>query len=441
MAEKLTPLARLHTGEIETVPTPAEEFERLLTGIQQIVQTEPPDYWYIKVVRYMQRAAEELETGSPASLFFQRYNRDVLRLIQESILVADTAVEDQDERIAVRVQRLLVDVRSLIEFGSRHEPIPMKRLNWNQILESCGERCRLEDREGRRMLHVSSAKGQEYTFPIPTVHGLAHKGGICRLLLKLTLHAPADLIEAELPLNDFDVAGVVEDPKVREEAIRFGLADEGIEPASKELNFSELAAGRDVTLNQIFLDADGLTFSEAAREACLTGAIHIPFPDKGMFNSASIPLEDGVLANEWGMQRLLKFVVEGKARSFPFTPLNRQIDMGPFLPMLARKFSGRPNGEDLLRKMFFVADQMGQVREGERSMEDVLQRVNGGEPSPPKKTEHDYTQLNFVRWYITRSLRSINRAFRTEMNVKTALPLTRSAGDLTPYRVSLKGLE
>lgn len=437
MPERLTPVARLHTGEVEKIPESAQDFEKILLGIQEILQTDTPDRWLLKTVTYIKRATRSLEKDSPAALFFQRYGDDILRLIKECTVATDSGADNEDERIAMRTQRLLVDIRSLIEFGTDHEQIPMEKMDWREILERCGERCQLKEIQGQRTLRVRSASGTWYEFPVPTVKNLAHKGGICRLLLKLALNAPANLIEAELPLNDFDVVGVVEDPMVREEAIRLGLAAEGIEPASNALNFSELAAGRDVDLNQIFLDHQGLSFSAAAREACLSGMIHLPTPDKGMFNSALIPLEDGALASEWGMQRLMKFVVEGKANSFLFTPLNRQIDMGPFLITLAQKFSARSNGEELLRKMFSVANQMGQVRVGEEKMADVLQRVGNGESPSPKKNEHDYTQLHFVRWYIKRILRSINRVFREEMGIMTTLPLKRSRNDLVPYVVSL----
>ncbi len=440
MADRLIPIAHLHSGEKEMVSESAREFDTILSGIQEIIQTENPDSWLVKTTTYLKRTTRNVGTGTPLFDFFKKYGPDVLGLIRDCRVATDVGIENEEERIALGAERLLVDIRSLIEFNES-EPLPMHRMNWSEILERSAGRVRLETKGAERIVTITSTTGARYEFPVPTRDALAHKGGVCRLLLKIASNAPADLIEAELPLNDFDVVGAIEDPQVREEAIRLGLTAEGIEPASQELNYAELAAGRDVDLNQVFLDTHGLIFSDAARAACVSGEIHIPTPDKGMYNSATIPIEGGSLVNEWGMQRLMKFVVEGKAHSFSFTPLNRHIDMGPFLLTLAHKFANRPNKDDLLARMFLVAEQMGQVRDGEHTLDDVLERVRAAHPSvTTKKSEREYAHLSFVRWYAPRVLRSISRAFRNETGALSTLPLARKTDDMIPYTILLPGL-
>jgi hypothetical protein len=442
MKEIIIPDINLQSGEKQTATSEVKKFEATLEKIWFVINEKSPRNWLKEVSQLLQEEKEKATQNPVLNNFWTQHIDQVESLIKESANITEIDAEDFEEKISLRTQSLLTEIRSHIEFAFDTEKIKMLKKSWDQILQSSNKNYKLlqESNKGKTTLLVTNSEGKQYKFPIPSVNNLAHKGGVCRLLLKIINNAPKELIDAELPLNDYDVVGVVENKEVRENAISLGLTEEGIEPAAHELNFSELAAGRDLDINQVFLTKDGLIFSEAAQRAAVSGEINIPAQDRGTYNNNLIPIENGCLVSDWGMFRLLKFVTEGKAKSFSFTPLNKQIDMGAYLLRLVGKFSKKSNNHELIEKMFYLAKQMGQVRDDEQSIFDFLKRLSLKYGKiPNKESSHEYKQINFARWFTIRNLRSINRAFLEQSGIRQKLPLKRQPNDMTPYDVSLDG--
>lgn len=265
-----------------------------------------------------------------------------------------------------------------------------------------------------------------------------HKGGTPRVILKILAGAPIESIRAELPPNDFDVIATGDPLERQREALRMGVDIEGVEIVASLDDWHRLFAGRDINLNQCFFGLDGLTYTQQALESAQSGSISLEATERGLYGSENVFYDGIKLAKNRGVQRLLKFVAEGKAESFEFFPLNEQLDLGVYWLALARKFARKKNAGALLDRLFYLGRQIGQVGPDEHSIYDVLTRVH---KTYPFFDMRDLTldQTALAKWLGGKLIKLADRRFRQEEKISLGFGLERTPGDEVPYRVSLDG--
>ena len=132
----------------------------------------------------------------------------------------------------------------------------------------------------------------------------------------------------------------------------------------------------------------------------------------------------------------MKMVVEGKARSFEYTPLNKQIDLGIYWLVLARKFAKKKNAGALLRRFYDLGKQMGQTREGEEDIYAVLDRVHEDYPFF-RFDEAKMDEAGHMRWLARKLFRVAERSFRRERGFPSGLHLEREPFDEVPFTACL----
>lgn len=307
-----------------------------------------------------------------------------------------------------------------------------------QICE-LSDRLRLVDGElpGARNLEVRSVTRDEwFAFPVPNSGDLVHKGGFPRVVLKIIAGASEEMIEAELPPNDFDVIVDKESAPALAECAVLGIEKEGIE-FPHEFSLPGLAASRDIDLNSCFMTNAGLVYTQEAFVAARSGEIRLFTSLERALYGIDFFIHDGLtMVKDRGMTRLIKAVVEGKADSFEFLPRNQQVDLGTYWLVLARRFAGRDNGPQLLNRLYDIGRQMGQVREGDNDIMDVLERVHTERPY------FDFAQeglddFGVVRWLGKKLAQQADRTFRVINRNPTASDIEVRPGDTIPYRVTL----
>lgn len=286
--------------------------------------------------------------------------------------------------------------------------------------------------------HPDPEIDQWYSIPIPNQKMIWHKGGPARALLNLIADAPLSMQIAEFPWNDFDVITAGDD--VYDTAISIGVDPDGVEYMGENaLNFSRFAYGRDTDQNQCCLGSDGLHYSTAALRAAQTGHINIVgkyIANKTIYGIDSMYAEGISLIKPRGLMRLVKNLVEGKALSFDYKPINANFDIGIYVLFLAKKWSKRSNFPELLQKLFVLLQQMDQVRSGEYSIIDVLDRAHKEYPffdfDREIKTKTDLTQ-----WKAKKFVKQFDRELAWLFDFPTTLELKRSNHDEVPITISL----
>lgn len=280
--------------------------------------------------------------------------------------------------------------------------------------------------------------GVWHNFPIPPSQDILHKGGFPRVVLKILAHAPIEIIESELPPNDFDVIIRGDQERTVEQAVAMGVDADGIEKVD-DFSFPYLFKTRDIDLNATFIGKDGIVFSDGAYNAAQSGKINLEAYDRGFYGSEFFYYQGIRLAKNRGMMRLFKTVAEKKASSFDFLPLNKQVDLGIYWLVLARKFSKKENFGELMDRLCVIGQKTGQVKEGE-SIYEVLDRVHNEYPffdidSAP------LDEIGLAQWKTKKLFKQIDRVFREKNHIPAGIYLDRQEGDITAFEISLKGYQ
>ena len=292
-------------------------------------------------------------------------------------------------------------------------------------------------------IHVKGAKSdQVYSFPIPTSTGVIYKGGLPRLLLKLYANAPQSTIEPELPLNDIDLLVRANDPVADHEVEQWRahpvygklIESNGVEKIP-EIVPSHIVVSRDMTLNSCFLAKDGLYFSTSAYKDAHVGRMEPLGVGRALFGPDCFYHHGLKLLKNSGMMRFIKTLTEGKGLFFEIPLRNTSIDMGIYWLVLARKFMRKQNGGQLLQIAYHIGKQAGQVREGEKSIFDVLDRVHK-KYSFFEFSSESLDALGSLRWLSKKLLRQITRSFRKSAGYERQSGLLIFPGDEHKIRVS-----
>ncbi len=427
-----------------------EEYRNFIAGISEIIETATPSQWWRQLYRYLRSAEKEIDTFSPA---LQTLLRDNLEEVYQSMFQERDAAAmptDQNEReayCALEAQKVLNLLAVRMSFSRSAQRVENFVLNFKFLDELAGdyEGFKIEiasSGEGeRKMLRIySEAQAKWFAFGIPASDTMWHKGGLPRVLVKILAGSAREIIEAELPPRDIDLITTEEARAAFPEATALGVDDLKDVEFIDAFDIKDIFESRDFDLNEALLGKDGLQYSEAALAAAKTGHVNLHTTSRGIYENKTITYEGVELAKRASMARMIKIVVEGKALSFDWLPLNGQIDLGKHWIYLARRFAKRKDRGDLLRKLYFIGTEMGQVRDDEKDVFAVLDRVHAENPELEIQGK-SFDQIDLTRWKSRRFLAKLEQDFSEHHQLKTGMQLVRQQGDTVSKQISLAGYE
>ncbi len=428
------------------VVTPVKE---LGNTIKAEIDSRPPERWWGIAYKGIRRALRDADTY-PEELrdFISTRGPEFTKLLTHEIerdVDSENTSADRAQLIAERAIEIIHDAAKIFPLEAEpNEKDPV--INFVPIEEIIDASDRfnlapqkLADGRTTNVLQVySDTTSSWYDFKLPFSENVMHKGGFPRVVLKVLAGAPVETIEAELPPNDFDVVAVIADG-TNDEAALLDADPAGIEHVD-EFDMNSLIRNRDINLNGCFMTKDGLVYSEPAFEAARSGRIELMPYKRLIYGTETFYYKGERITNNRGMMRLAKTVVEQKALSFDFRPINKQVDMGIYWLALAQKFSGKTNHGELLDKLYYVGAQMGQVRTGENDIYDVLNRAHTEFPFFEMERK-ELDEVGVAKWLGNKLNKQIDRVYRQEYKVGSDFELEREPGDTIPYTVSLDGYE
>ena len=422
------------------------EVSRLYTaGLSEALDTNPPNSWWRSIANkiiFFERHLGEIQSA-PIRDHIQIKIAELKLILRNSQYLPMKSPLDIVEYTEKIIMSLSMEMALIFE--ETREPIGEHIVSLDTLVDNYPQRLRKKESvlNGTSVInleirHPDPVIDQWYSIPIPNQKMIWHKGGPARALLNLIADAPLSMQIAEFPWNDFDVITAGND--VYDTAISIGVDPDGVEYMGENtLNFSRFAYGRDTDQNQCCLGSDGLHYSTAALKAAQTGHINLVgkyIANKAIYGVDSMYYEGISLIKPRGLMRLVKNLVEGKAISFDYKPINANFDIGIYVLFLAKKWSKRSNFPELLQKLFVLLQQMGQVRSGENSIIDVLERAHKTYPffdfDREIKTKTDLTQ-----WKAKKIVKQFDRELAWLFDFPTTLELTRSINDMEPITISL----
>ncbi|MBI4032530.1 hypothetical protein HY374_02390 [Candidatus Berkelbacteria bacterium] len=350
--------------ERAAVRTPDPLLERYDTLIhrplQQVIRDTEPSRWGLAIARRL-KAAEKSDMPRLLRAFLDEYLVylwDALRTPLQEGSIPRTAmygVHQVDLKLP-HVTRSTTEIRfmGLEELVAR---IPQASL------ESPGKK--------RKLLRLSGLNGE--TTEIPLGRHVYHKGGVSRLLLKLLFGS--DLVASELPLKDWDI--IVPDAQTGHDFMaQLGEEDfSGVETCHglkdgdtlmKTMN--RIMDSRDSTMNLAVLGFEGLYYCDASQAAATSGVIEACNGDHGIYGRDFLTVKDADgnqhrLIKGRVFERLVKMVVDRKARAFRIPRENLQINMGPSLFMGIARNIGKPDASERILRFYELLNRMGQIEQ------------------------------------------------------------------------------
>ncbi len=396
------------------------ELREWLTQMYVMLHEAPPEEWgrrlYLASLRMEYRFTDVAKTKEYEGLI--DYIRQYTSTLREEVRIAVRAPDrESTEGVLAAIDRSIHHIAEsvmMMEGESDREDEAPHRVTLEQLCTLPGVSRVYDETKGLWMLHVQHGKKEAY-LPLPSSSSILHKGGTPRVLLKLWMEADSSLIEAELPPNDIDVLVTGPREAWQEEALRMGADLEGIEQVDGFDTMRELFVSRDVDLNQCFLGAEGLVFSERAARAAETGAIEVSARNRTLYGSEVMVVEGRRLLKARGMMRILKFIAEGKAASAEMSLLNTRVDLGVYWLLLARKFMKKSNGPELLLRLQAVVEQMRPDRPT-RSVIEILDEVHTQFPFL-NFADTALSAVDVARWLAKKAIKEVDRHFRSHGHV------------------------
>ena len=433
---------------MKTVESLAQDRIVLRTYIAEFseaIDTLPPEHWWKSIARRLIRFERNLVNFQSTEL--QEYLLYEISKIKQ--LLRDSQHSDvntSQEIIAYTEQQMMeLSMRMAMRFEEQNVSIESKTVSLDHLIENHSDRIRKKDTvlNGVQIIELSirhPVNEQWYTIPLPTQQHIWHKGGPARAVLNILADAPLSMQLAEFPWNDFDVITAGNPEANYKTSIAIGVDPDGVEyMGESQLNFARFALGRDTDQNQCCLGADGLHYSEVAFKAAQTGHISIVgqyIANKAIYGVDSMFMQGISLIKARGLMRLVKNVVEGKALSFDYKPVNANFDIGIYVLFLAKKWSGRANFPELLQKLYLLLQQMGQINEGETSIIEVLERAHRTyaffDFDREIRTKEDLTQ-----WKGRKLIKQIDRETAWIFGFPATMNLQRESTDETSIVIAL----
>lgn len=423
----------------ETADARRDAYIALLQTLQEDVLGSPPSRWWHRACRAMigwQIRPERIDPDIRDYAVAQ--SARVLDVLRAHARETRAFPPKDDAGRARRAQ----DVIHLIAHAIHEEPkatesLTLHRVRYEDIAALAPSLFRHDPDCG--VIEVRADTESHWTrVNLPRISQVMYKGGVARVVVKIAAGAGASLLRAELPPNDIDIIACGNRPAATSEAMRLGADAGGIEWMDSFDDLHTLMAGRDLDINQCFLTADALLCTEEALAAGRSGKIHHKAEDRGLYGTEVLYYEGEHLVKNRGVYRLAKFLVEGKARSFDFTRLNEQIDLGIYWLVLVRKLGRKHGAGRLLNRLYELGRRIGQVRAGEETIYDVLDRVHAEYPFF-NLDDGALDEPGVAYWLSSKLARLADRVFRQHHAIPIGLELSRSPDDMDAYTVTLDG--
>lgn len=408
---------------------------RELTIDMQQILLHPPERWAHNFYRFVyqhEKALQEKPDSYPAPL--AEFLRQHLPTFKEALRTATARVDS--EQAATAFERATAMIHDFSEhlFHLQDRKVALKPEVHTISLEQLA--LLLPD-DVIVTADTITVRGHE--FPRPQSASLCHKGGLPRVLTKLLAGASESTIATELPANDLDVIVVSGSRDALDEAERYQISRDGIELVD-ELDFERIFASRDLDLNGCVVTKDELVYATWAHQSAREGKVAIIPAARGLYGNDFFLDQDGVLlAKNRGLARLVKSVVEGKAEAFDVLPRNKQVDLGIYWLILARRFGDKEHSETLMNRLFDVAKSLGQTREGDTSPLDFLKGVHERYPFF-SFNDSSLDDAGVVRWLAGKLNRQTERFFRQAVGVFNPNNLERAPGDTVPTTITLEAI-
>lgn len=421
-----------------------------LVEFPQIIEGDPKEWWY-KTAKFILRLKQQLGERPPEiQEYYGKYLPDALKILREEahlgpIPEGQNATEYKSLRTETGMVELSMQMaepfdteRSVInENITPLEELP-KRHPYNFELES-------RTIQGINFSDLGVRPNRNSPFSrllIPVDFPIGQKGGGPRGVLDIDQGAPQSMIDSEFPWNDIDAAGAGEQHNLRLVAEVMGIDPDGLEvfPGSK-VNFSDFALGRDTNQNQVYLDAEGLHYSDEALRAAQTGHIEIVGgykKNKAIYGKDLFTLDGVTIAKPRGLMRLIKPVAEGKALDFDYLNMNTVMDFGVFYLFLGRKWNNKEKFGLYMQRMFHIGKQMQQVKEDEKNIMQVFERVHTQYPFYDMDKRIDNLR-DLVKYMSGKLIKQVDREFGWTYRIPSSIELIRTPGDDVPHKISLEG--
>lgn len=167
------------------------------------------------------------------------------------------------------------------------------------------------------------------------------------------------MLEAELPLSDKDgVVGPNEDQWER--AKEMGIDPDGIEKR-ENFNIGKYMSTRDINMNQCLLTKDRLYFTKGALASVLEGGINSQSRANSLFGVDTFHHKKKVYKTGRMLCRLVKPVIEMKAKFFNIPKYNTDVQLGIYWLVLLRKALGKKDQSARIAKIYSCAKQLNQT--------------------------------------------------------------------------------
>jgi hypothetical protein len=265
-----------------------------------------------------------------------------------------------------------------------------------------------------------------------------YKGGVARKALKGIFYLDQKkyrdfdriLYETEV-VNDYDV---VADFNVDKKQIRaiMHTDPEGVDfihiknEADIKDQIEQYMASRDVNMNQVLLTKDGLYYTEKAWQSCLTGNIRSTYRLSGaLFGSDIFYHNNKDYISARGLQRLVKFIVEGKAKYFEIPRYNLDVKIGVYWLVLIRKILRKgENAFYMLDRLFYCAKQMKETDSSD--FNSFYKELIGVYPD---FDFHDLGSEGAIKWILGRYVKAVRKDVRSRFSIKSHdIPINEEAG-------------
>lgn len=434
---------------IENVPPVRQEFRAMVSHFPTIFET-PQSQWGLGAVRLLVAGRRQLAEASPP---VREYLTPIIeRGINLLRATSNGSAPHTDHERAVMGERLIMQLSREMAAPFAHETgfLQERFVPIEQLIEEHPDQLRLDGNVSRGEIHTSlgirnPVSGLWFDVPLPRGSNVWHKGGVARAVMDVYAGSPQSMLASELPWNDLDIVASGDEAEIRREADEMGVDPEGVEIVD-ELSPYRFFVGRDTTQNMVALSRDGLIYTDQSFEAAKTGRIDISSsytPEKAIYNTDRflfIDPETGetiLLPKQRGQMRLLKMVAEGKALSFSWMDLSRNLNLGIYSLYLAKRWSRKPNFGELMGKMQELLVRMGHEERGINIM-DTLEAVHADFPF--FDFDKDIVGMDdVVRWKARKLVKQMDREFWWVNREGHHFTFTRTSGDTDIRAVDLEG--
>lgn len=422
-----------------------EYIRHQISQFPEILKDDPESWWRSTAKFLVNFKTELIKSQDPEILnYFLPQIDSLFDQLRSAMILTPKGLDDFASLADHMIMNFSMEIAS--PFEMKEFSVKTNFLTLNEIVNFRPERFEIinrnvngEDCAILRVKHPTRDYSEE--IPLPRNRKVWHKGGPARAVLDVIADAPLSMQESEFPWNDFD-ALVGNKRRNKKAALKIGVDADGIEYMGEDdLNFSRYCAGRDTTQNQVCLGSEGLYFSDEAFDAAVSGHTQIEneyVSNKAIYGFDKMTLHGENLAKPRGLMRLIKAIVEGKALSFDYIPLNSRLDLGTNSLFLAKRWSNRDNFAEYLQRMFYLLEQMNQTRDGEKDIFDTLERAHTENPFFDFSSEVRFP-IEVVMWKSRKLMKQIDREMGWKFQIPTNMEVQRIPGDNIPKLISLEG--